>query len=50
VLPVLSVDGHAIGGGAAGPLTKRIQAEYWRRRDEGWHGTDIDGLLGIRAR
>jgi branched-chain amino acid aminotransferase len=49
VLPVLSVDGRDVGNGAAGPLTERIQAEYWQRRKEGWHGTDVSGLLGVRA-
>jgi len=49
VLPVLSVDGRDVGDGAPGPVTRRIQAEYWKRREQGWHGTPVAELLRITA-
>jgi branched-chain amino acid aminotransferase len=40
-LPVREVAGRLIRGEAPGPLTKRLNEIYWRKREEGWHGTPI---------
>lgn len=50
VLPVLRVNDATIGAGEAGPLTKRIQEQYWSRRGAGWHGTPVADLLELRVR
>jgi branched-chain amino acid aminotransferase len=31
VLPVVRIDGHAVGGGAPGPLTRRLHQEFQRQ-------------------
>lgn len=40
-LGVREVAGRAIRGGAPGPLTKRLNELYWRKREAGWHGTRL---------
>jgi branched-chain amino acid aminotransferase len=44
ILPVTRIDDAAIGNGP-GRLTARVQAAYWSRRLEGWHGEPVDYSL-----
>lgn len=44
VMPVITIDAARVGDGSPGPLTRRIQSEYWGRRDRGWHGTPVSSL------
>lgn len=48
VLPVLRI-GERTMGEAAGPVTGRLQEQYWSRRDAGWHGTRVAELLQLAA-
>jgi len=41
IIPVTMVDGRSVGSGRPGPFTGRLQDEYWRRREQGWHGTPV---------
>ena len=41
VMPVVEVDGRAIGDGVPGPATLRIKESYWDMREKGVHGTPI---------
>ena len=43
VMPVRSVDGRRVGDGAPGPVTERLKALYWRKREAGWHATPVTG-------
>lgn len=47
IMPVASVDGvrlaHTTGG--PGPITSRLRALYWEKREAGWHGTPVESLL-----
>lgn len=45
VMPVARVDGVPLGPGRPGPLTERLRALYWQRREEGWRGTRVESLL-----
>jgi branched-chain amino acid aminotransferase len=46
VMPVATVDGAALRHGAGpGPISLRLRAEYWARREAGWLGTSVDSLL-----
>ena len=46
VMPVASVDGQPLGHGPGpGPLSRQLRAEYWARRDAGWHGTAVSSIL-----
>ena len=45
VMPVIRLGDRPIGNGHAGILTGHIQSSYWRRREEGWHGTRVEDLL-----
>jgi branched-chain amino acid aminotransferase len=40
-LGVREVAGRAIRGGAPGPVTRRLNELYWRKREAGWHGTPL---------
>jgi branched-chain amino acid aminotransferase len=48
IMPVVRIDGRALGAGVPGPITIRIRSEYWRRREQGWLGTPVASLLGER--
>ncbi len=41
-LPIREAAGRAIRGGAPGPITAKLNALYWQKREAGWHGTKID--------
>lgn len=45
VMPIVALTGTPVGDGAAGPITRRLQQEYWERRERGWHGTRVADLL-----
>ena len=45
VMPVVRLGDKPIGNGHAGLLTGRIQSRYWRKREEGWHGTRVEDIL-----
>ncbi len=40
-LGVREVAGRRIRGGAPGPLTDKLNALYWQKREAGWHGTKL---------
>lgn len=42
VMPVTRIDERVLSNGAPGPITTRIRDLYWRKHDEGWHGTPVD--------
>lgn len=42
IMPVTRIDGEPVGGAQPGPVTLRLKQLYWRRKEEGWHGTRID--------
>lgn len=46
LIPVVKVDGRAVGTGAPGPVLARIDAAYEARLATGWHGTPIPGIAG----
>lgn len=40
-LGVREVAGRKIRGGAPGPITTKLNALYWQKREAGWHGTKL---------
>ena len=42
VIPVTVTDGGAIGDGRPGPVTSRLRALYWSKREAGWHATPVE--------
>lgn len=42
VIAISQVDGGTIGGGSAGPVTRRLDNLYWERRRDGWLSTPVD--------
>lgn len=40
-LGVREVAGRPIRGGAPGPVTRKLNELYWRKRESGWHGTRL---------
>ncbi len=42
IMPVTRIDGEPVGDGQPGPVTLRLKQLYWRKKEEGWHGTRID--------
>ena len=42
VMPATRVDGQPIGDGNPGPITLRLRDLYWRKHEQGWHGTPVD--------
>ena len=44
VMPVARVGGRILGNDRPGPVSLRLRAAYWRRHEEGWHRTPVDGL------
>jgi branched-chain amino acid aminotransferase len=49
IIPVVRIDGRSLGKGVPGVLSSKLRAEYWRKREEGWLGTTVDGLLNSRT-
>jgi branched-chain amino acid aminotransferase len=48
ITPVTQIDGKTLGNGAPGILTTRMNDEYWRLREAGWHGTRVEDVLNAR--
>ena len=46
IMPVARVDGRPVGDGRPGPVTLRLRALYWDKREAGWLGTPVKELLG----
>jgi branched-chain amino acid aminotransferase len=44
VMPVSRVDGRALGSGTPGPVSRRLRALYWEKRETGWLGTRVKDL------
>ena len=42
IMPVRSLDGRALPGKGAGPITRQLSALYWKRRADGWRSVPID--------
>lgn len=40
-LPVREVMGRQIRGPVPGPVTQRLDTDYWTKRESGWHGTPV---------
>jgi branched-chain amino acid aminotransferase len=40
-LGVREVAGRTVRGGAPGPVTRKLNELYWRKREAGWHGTRL---------
>ena len=49
IMPVGRVDDRALGDGGPGPIGTRLRDLYWQKREAGWLGTLIAGLLGDDA-
>jgi branched-chain amino acid aminotransferase len=47
IMPVSRVDGHPLGSGTPGPLSRRLRALYWEKREAGWLGTRVKDLLSV---
>jgi branched-chain amino acid aminotransferase len=45
IMPVSRVDGRPLGSGTPGPLSRRLRALYWEKRETGWLGTRLKDLL-----
>lgn len=45
IMPVASVDGRPLGDGGPGPVSSRLRALYWEKREAGWLGTPVGSLL-----
>jgi len=40
--PVSRIDGRMMGNDRPGPLSSRLKATFWQKREAGWHGTPVD--------
>ena len=45
VMPVTRISNQPVANGEHGPITRRLQASYWRKREQGWCGTQVDEIL-----
>jgi len=45
VMPVTRISNQPVANGEAGPVTRRLQASYWGKREQGWRGTRVDEIL-----
>jgi branched-chain amino acid aminotransferase len=41
IMPLVEIDGRAIGDGKPGPVSQRVHELYWALRESGRHGTPI---------
>ena len=41
-MPVSRINGRMMGNDRPGPLSSRLMATFWKKREAGWHGTPID--------
>ncbi|MDB5359451.1 MAG: ilvE [Rhodospirillales bacterium] len=42
VMPVSRIDGRILGNDRPGPLSARLQQQFWAKRAAGWHATPIN--------
>jgi branched-chain amino acid aminotransferase len=42
VAAVSRIDDHIMGNDRPGPISERLREVYWRKHEEGWHGTPVD--------
>ena len=42
IMPVSRVDDRVLSNGRPGPLSSRLRERYWRKHEEGWHGTLVE--------
>jgi branched-chain amino acid aminotransferase len=42
VMPIVSLDGQAVGDGSAGPVTRRLHDLYWRAHEDPRYITSVD--------
>lgn len=42
IMPATRVNGQFIGKGKPGPLTVQLRELYWRKHEQGWHGTAVN--------
>ncbi|MBI16042.1 MAG: branched-chain amino acid transferase [Proteobacteria bacterium] len=45
VMPVTRISNQPVANGEPGPVTRRLQASYWGKREQGWRGTRVDEIL-----
>jgi branched-chain amino acid aminotransferase len=41
-MPVSRINGRMMGNDRPGPLSSRLKATFWKKREAGWHGAPID--------
>jgi branched-chain amino acid aminotransferase len=41
IMPLVEIDGRAIGNGKPGPVSQRVHGLYWALRESGRHGTPV---------
>jgi branched-chain amino acid aminotransferase len=49
IIPVARIEGVPVGNGLQGALYRKLNAEYWQRREQGWHGTPVESLLAAAS-
>ncbi|MBI2468224.1 MAG: aminotransferase class IV [Candidatus Rokubacteria bacterium] len=49
IMPLARVDGRPLGSGRPGPVSTRLRALYWERREAGWLGTPVKELLAAQT-
>ena len=42
IIPITKIDGQAIGAGAPGPVTRRLQERYWEVHEDPRYTVEID--------
>lgn len=42
VIGISRIDGQAVGSGATGPVTRRLDDLYWAKREAGWQAAPVD--------
>jgi branched-chain amino acid aminotransferase len=42
VMPVSVLNARPLGDGTPGPLSRRLEYEYWTRKESGWWSTEVD--------
>lgn len=45
IMPVTKVDGKILGNGKPGPISWQLHELYWTKREAGWLGTTVEGLI-----
>lgn len=48
IMPIRSIDGRELRN-APGPVTRRLAATYWKKREEGWRSTPVKTRVEISA-